>query len=235
MENSIKSSEIHNRKIVIEIRYEPNPTFIDSRGTLVKKLVDANLISNVQWEIGIGEIKIADSLQANFCRQIIYADIHRFSIVSSKKDTNEGFFHFAEKVLKIFKEIIPNYKIIRVGCRIQGTYQAKSNDYAKIVNGFKNLFPSQILVEDFIVKDLKFTLIYQNGQYSIGPVSKDDPFIIAEFPFDGASKNIGFAIDTDNFAIMSEEKEKINDSLIKDVYMTSISVEKSLFEKIKIL
>lgn len=235
MEDSIKSSQIHNRKIVIEVRYEPNPTVIDNRGTLVKKLVDANLIPNAQWELGIGEVKIADSLQPNSSRQIIYADLHRLTIISSKKDTNDGFFHFAEKAFKIFKEVIPSYTIIRIGCRIQGTYQAKSNDFTQIVNGFKNLFPSQILLEDYNVKDLRFQLNYQNGQYNIGPVNNEDPFIKNEFPFEEASKNIGFAIDTDNFVIRSKEKEKINDNVIRDVYVTSLSVEKSLFEKLSIL
>jgi hypothetical protein len=235
MEDSIKSSQIHNRKIVIEIRYEANPTVIDSRGTLVKKLVDANLIPSAQWELGIGEIKIADSLNANISRQLIYADLHRLTIISSKKETNESFFHFVEKVFKIFKDVIPTYALIRIGCRIQGTYQAKSNDYAQIVNGFKNLFPSQILLEDYNVKDLRFQLIYQNGQYNIGPINKEDVFIKTEFPYEEASKNMGFAIDTDNFVIRSKEKEKISDNVIRDVYITSLSVEKSIFEKLSIL
>jgi len=235
MEDSIKSSSIHNRKIVVEIRYEPNPTVIDSRGSLVKKLVDAKLIPDAQWELGVGEIKIADTLKANTNRQIIYADLHRLSIISSKKETNESFSHFVDKVFKIFKEVIPSYTIIRIGCRIQGTYQCKSNDYGQIVNNFKALFPSQFLLEDYNVKDLRFQLNYQNGQYHIGPVSKEDIFLKTEFPFEDASKNVGFAIDTDNYVIRSKEKETINDSVIKDVYITSLSVEKSLFEKLNTL
>jgi hypothetical protein len=90
-------------------------------------------------------------------------------------------------------------------------------------------------MEDFNVKDLKFQLVYQNGHYNIGPVSKDDVFITTTFPFDDASKNVGFAIDTDNYIIRSKEKEVITDSVIKDVYLTSLSVEKSLFEKLNTL
>ena len=235
MEVSIKSSLINNRKIVIEIRYEPNPTVIDSRGLLVKKLVDAKLIADAQWELGIGEIKIADTLKANTNRQIIYADLHRLSIISSKQETNESFFHFVEKIFKIFKEAISSYTIIRIGCRIQGTYQSKSSDYTQIINNFKTLFPSQFLLEDYNVKDMRFQLNYQNGQYQIGPVSKDDNFIKTEFPYEESIKHVGFAIDTDNFVIRSKEKELINDSVIKDVYMTSLSIEKSLFDKLNTL
>lgn len=235
MEDSIKSTLINNRKIVIEIRYEPNPSVIDSRGSLVKKLVEAKLIPDAQWELGIGEIKLSDSLKVNESRQLIYADLHRLTLISSKKDSNVSFFHFAEKAFKIFKEVIPSYTIIRIGCRIQGTYQSKSNDYTQIINNFKALFPSQFLLEDFNIKDLRFQLVYQNGQYHIGPVNKEDGFVKTEFPFDDASKNIGFAIDTDNYIIRSKEKEVINDSVIKNVYITSLSVEKSLFDKLNSL
>jgi hypothetical protein len=235
MEDSIKSTSINNRKIVIEIRYEPNPSVIDSRGSLVKKLVEAKLIPDAQWELGIGEIKLSNSLKANESRQLIYADLHRLTLINSKKDTNASFFHFVEKAFKIFKEVIPSYTIIRIGCRIQGTYQCKSNDYNQIVNNFKALFPSQFLLEDFNVKDMRFQLVYQNGQYHIGPVNKEDGFVKTEFPFDDATKSIGFAIDTDNYIIRSKEIETISDSVIKDVYITSLSVEKSLFDKLNSL
>lgn len=235
MQDSIKSTSIYNRKIVLEIRYEPNPSVIDSRGSLVKRLVDAKLIPDAQWELGTGEIKLSDSLKANESRQLIYIDLHRFTLISSKKDSNASFFHFVEKAFKIFKEVIPSYSIIRIGCRVQGTYESKSKEYNQIVNNFKALFPSQFLLDEFTVKDLRFQLVYQNGQYHIGPVNKEDAFVKAEFPFDDANKKIGFAIDTDNYIIRSKEKENINDSVIKDVYITSLSVEKSLFDKLNSL
>jgi hypothetical protein len=137
--------------------------------------------------------------------------------------------------VKIFKEVIPFSTIIRVGCRIQGTYRCKNNDYSQIVNSFKSLFPSQFLLDDYNAKDMRFQLNYQNGHYHIGPISKDDVFLKNEFPFDEVNKNAGFAIDTDNYIIRSKEKEIINDNIIKDVYITSLSVEKSLFEKLNTL
>jgi hypothetical protein len=235
MEDIIKSSEINNRKIVIEIRYEPNPTVIDNRGALVKKIIDANLINNAHWEMGVGEIKITDTPKANNSKQIIYADLHRLSIISAKKETNASFAHFYERVLKIFKEVIPSYTIIRIGCRIQGTYNSKSTDYGQILKNFKSLFPSQFLLEDFNASDLRFQLNYQNGHYQIGPVSKDDIFLKTEFPFDDVNNNIGIAIDTDNYVIKSKEKVIISDNITKDVYRTSLSVEKSLYEKLNSL
>jgi hypothetical protein len=232
MEDSIKSNFINNRKIIIEIRYEPNPQVIDARGTLVSKLKDANIIPNSQWELGIGEIKLANSLKSNENNQIIYADLHRLTIMSSKKDTNASFMHMFEKTIKIFKEVIKNFTIIRIGCRIQGTYKSKNTEYSQIIKGFKELFPSQFLLEDFAVKDLRFQMIYQNGQYNIGPINKEDNFIKSEFPNDNSVKGVGFAIDTDNYIIRSKGKEVINENSIKDVYLASLSVEKLLFDKL---
>lgn len=232
MEDSIKSSFIHNRKIVIEIRYDSNPLVIDKRGLLVKKLIDLKVIPEAQWELGIGEVKISDSLSLNYNRQIIYIDLHRISVISSKIETNESFYHLFDKVFKIFKEVIPIYKITRVGCRIQGTYQSLSTEFNKVVENFKKIFPSQILLEDYNIKDMRFQLIYQNGQYHIGPINKDDNFIKTEFPYIDAIKKVGFAIDTDNYVVQSPNNETIQESVIKDVYITSLSVEKSLFDKL---
>jgi hypothetical protein len=235
MEDSIKSNLINNRKIIIEIRYEPNPQVIDARGTLVSKLKDANIIPNAQWELGIGEIKLVDSLKQNENKQVIFADLQRLTIMSSKKDTNASFMHFFEKTFKVFREVIKTFTIIRIGCRIQGTYKSKSTDYNTIVNNFKELFPSQILLEDYNVKDLRFQIIYQNGQYNIGPINVEDNFIQTEFQNEDVIKSVGFAIDTDNFIIRSKEKEVISDGSIKDVYLASLSVEKSLFDKLNTL
>lgn len=235
MEDSIKSNNIFNRKIVVEIRYEANPSIIDCRGTLINRLIESKIIPNPQWEMGIGEVKIADTLKPNLSRQAVFSDLHRLTIISSLKDTNEKFYHFVDRTYKIFKEVVPSFTIIRIGCRIQGTYQAGTNDYIKIIQRFKNQFPSQVFLEDFNIKDLRFQLNYQNGQYHIGPVGKDDIFLKNEFPYEDVNTNIGFAIDTDNFIIRSKEKEIISDSRIRDVYITSLSVEKSLFDKLSSL
>ena len=113
-----------------------------------------------------------------------------------------------------------------------GTYKTKSTEFSNVVTNFKAMFPTQILLEDFAVKDLRLQLIYQNGQYHIGPISKDDNFLKNEFRFEDVKKSVGFAIDTDNYILKSREKEVINQQSIRDVYLTSLSVEKSLFDKL---
>lgn len=233
MEDTIKSSQIFNRKVVLEIRYEPNPSVIDNRGALVNKIIEESIIQGAHWEMGVGEIRVSDSLKPNNNRQLIYADLHRLSIINSKNDSNEGYHHFIEKSFRAFKAIIPNIRIIRIGCRIQGTYECRSQEYNNIVKNFQANFPSTYLLDDFNVKDIRFQLVYQNGQYHIGPISKDDIFLKQEFPFDDVVQKPGIGIDTDNYIIRSKDRDKISESSIKDVLLASLSVEKLLFQKLK--
>jgi hypothetical protein len=176
MENNINSSSINNRKIILEIRFEANPLIIDSRGQLAKKLQEDNLISNSKWELGNGDLKIVDNLEQTETRQIIYIDSQKLTIICSNNQTTDSFLNIVIKAFKIFSDIIGNVTITRIGCRIIGTYKTKSTEFSNIVTNFKSMFPSQILLEDFAVKDLRLQIIYQNGQYHIGPISKDDNF-----------------------------------------------------------
>ncbi len=232
MENNINSSSINNRKIILEIRFEANPVIIDKRGQLTKKLQEDNLIVNSKWELGNGDLKIVDNLEPNDTRQVIYIDSQKLTIICSNNQTTDSFLNIVNKAYKIFIDIIGSVVITRIGCRIMGTYKTKSTEFSNVVTNFKAMFPTQILLEDFAVKDLRLQLIYQNGQYHIGPISKDDNFLKNEFRFEDVKKSVGFAIDTDNYILKSREKEVINQQSIRDVYLTSLSVEKSLFDKL---
>lgn len=234
MENNISLSAINNRKIILEIRFEANPLIIDSRGKLAKKLQDENLIANSKWELGNGDLKIVDDLDPENSRQIVYIDSQRFTVICSNNQTTDSFLNIINKSFKIFTEIVGEVTITRIGCRILGTYKTKSTEYSKVVSNFKALFPSQVMLEEFAVKDLRLQIIYQNGQYNVGPISKDDNFLKNEFRFDDVVKSVGFAVDTDNYILKSKDKS-ISEQSIKDVYLTSLSVEKSLFDKLSTL
>jgi len=235
MKDNIKRDFIKNRKLVIEIRYTPNPRILDERGNLINKLLESNAIPNAHWELGGSNITITDSLEQNQSRKKVFIDINRLSIISSAGDTNESFYSCFEKAFKAFKEVITHLQIQRIGCRIQGTYSCESDDYKRIIEKFKQSFPNQFLLEEFPAHDLRFHLMYQNGMYQIGPIKKDDQFTKTEFPYEGHIEHVGFAIDTDNFIIREDSNTQIKESIIKDVFITSLSVEKSLFEKLKTL
>lgn len=60
MKDNIKGEFIKNRKLIIEVRYSPNPKILDERGALINKLVDSNIISNPHWELGGANITVSD-------------------------------------------------------------------------------------------------------------------------------------------------------------------------------
>ncbi|MGD9706665.1 MAG: hypothetical protein AB7V07_03205 [Candidatus Delongbacteria bacterium] len=233
MEDSIKSSSINNRKIIMEIRYEPNLDFIDRRGNFLSNLKKEEIIKNSHWALGLNDIKLYDTKEPQNNRKLIYCDINRLSMSSSKIETNASFSHFFDKTHSIFKTMFSECKIIRIGCRIQGTYKCKNTDYLKIVENFKLLFPQQFFLDDFEIKDMKYNLIYQNGQYHIGPINKDDGFIKSNFSYDEADMTVGFGIDTDNY--MVKDLEYLDEKSMLDVYRASLSVEKRLFDNLSIL
>lgn len=235
MENTIPSASINNRKIILEIRFESKPIFLDKRGEVLNKILDSKVLPSAHWELSNSEIKLRDCIDVEDARTTIFVDPGRITLVSSFVSTNDSFYHNVEKTYKAVKEIIGDFNILRIGCRIIGTYKSKSKEYNQILKGFKDMFPTQILLEEFPVKDLRFQLVYQNGTYHIGPINKNDVFVEREFKYEGCSQAIGFAIDTDNYILKSESTTKISEASIKDVFMASISVEKTLFDKLSIL
>lgn len=235
MENLIPNKNINNRKIIIEIRFNSNPLIIDKRGELVKKLINDKVIKNAEWELGGGELKILDNLDVKQAKNIIFIGLNRISIISTKIDSNTSFFNQFEKSYKALKDLVGDLEIIRIGCRILGTYEAKSKNYNSIVKNFKNYFNTSIFLEDFNVTDLVFSIVYDNGRYMVGPISKEDSFLEREFNTDDCIKSIGFGIDTDNYFLNDDPSNKVSDSKIKDVFVASISVEKSLFDKLSLL
>lgn len=235
MKDNIKREFIKNRKLIIEVRYSPNPRILDERGALINKIVDSNIILNPHWELGGANITVSDKADQKQSRKRVFIDINRMSYISTSKDTNASFFAAFEKAYKAFKETINDFNITRIGCRVQGTYSCTSKEYETIIDKFKTHFPSQFLLEEFPAQDLRFQLVYQNGMYHIGPIRKDDQFLKQEFSFDDRVEHIGFGIDTDNYVLKEKSDQSIKDSAIKDVFMTSLSVEKSLFDKLKSL
>lgn len=233
MKNTINSSSILNRKLILEVRYEPNPQIVDKRGKILDEIMRANIIPNGQWELGDGMVSIADSLEQNLVTKKCFIDTNRITLMSQCNETNESFFNNFTTLFNIAKDNL-TIDIKRIGCRIQGTYSCKSTKYENILNGFIDLFPSQFILEEFPSKDLNFHLVYQNGKYEIGPINVEDIWTKQQFQNEKLRINKpGFAIDTDNYILKTNEIVK--STSIKDVYLTSLSVEKSLFEKLNII
>lgn len=233
MKNNIDSSLIFNRKVIIELRFIPAPRFLDLKGTILDKINSLNIIKGADWSIGDSALKVSDNKNEELIKNIVQIEINRISLISSKVDSIEKLVTDFLKLYDTMNEILGELTISRIGCRIQGTYKTKSTEFDKILENFKNSFPSQIFLENFPTNDLRLQVNYQNGMYHLGPVKKDDPFLIKEFKNPDRNNSVGIAIDTDNYLLKSNNNDITSKTKIKDVITASLAVEKSLVENLK--
>lgn len=238
MKDTIKSNFINNRKIITEVRYLGNPLISDLKGKIIEGINNEEIISPFKWKFGLGDVTINNGNSVDEIRETVFFDLHRLTYINSDFSTNQIYCDRFNKIFKVFKNCIgkENLKIIRIGCRIQGTYSSNKKSFDEILEGFLKIFPEKFLIDNFEPKDLLFQINYENGMYNIGPVKLDDPFLRSNFKYEDRNESIGFAIDTDNYASKGkEDKTYISDAKVKDVIMASISVEKFLFEKLNSL
>jgi len=233
MKNNIEHSLILNRKIVIEVRFDPTLKFLDMRGTILDKINSLNIIQAADWSIGDSAIKITDNNQTELIKKIVQVDINRISFISSKVDTIEkhvsDFFKLYDLITSTFGEL----SIVRIGCRIQGSYKTMSTEFDDLLTNFKKAFPSQIFLDDFPTNDLRLQIVYQNGNYHVGPIQKDDPFLDREFNNPDRNNSVGVGLDTDNYLLKTNGNKINGKQKIRDVITASLAVEKSLVENLK--
>jgi len=232
-DNLIDNRSIVHRKLVLEVRYKPIPKLIDVRGGVVSRINEKKIIEEVSWEIGKGALQIADHKDKTKYTKRIALDIHKVSLLDMSMVSNSQFLQTFNAILEELKEI-DRLKFIRVGARIQSVFKSKSAFYPTLLRNFKKVFNDKVFLEDFPVNDMRFHIQYKNGFYDVGPIKENDEWIKANFNniIEDERSHVGFALDTDNFVI-SNENEYINEEIINDVFLTSLTVEKELFEKLR--
>lgn len=230
MKENIESKNIGNRKFIIELRFEPKITMLDRKGSLVEKIQETKVFPLSYWEIGQSEVIIRDDKKGN-AHNIAVVTFNRISFISFKINSVESFYANFIKVYEAVISVLGKLTITRIGCRIIGTYKCSSTEYKSVLKNFQNSFPVRFYLQKYPAKDLRFELIYENGAYQVGPLDLNDDYFVREFDIPDCNKHVGIAIDTDNY--ITNETKEINDrSLIKDVYMLSLSVEKDLYSNL---
>lgn len=231
MKDNLDSKVIGNRKLILELRFDPIVSVLDKRGSIVEAIQKSKVLSIDQWEISQSEVLLRDHSDKKKANNFITVSFNRLSFISFKVDSVDGYFASFKKIYNSVFELIGNPIISRIGCRIIGSYFVKSNSFDELFKSFTTLFPSQILLDKYPSKDMLFSLVYDNGMYNIGPLNSNDDFFNREFQDRECNKHVGIAIDTDNF--LTNEKKEINEfSLIQDVYILSLSVEKDIYNKL---
>ena len=239
MRDNIDSSVVINRKIVVELRINPMATILDRIGAISDSIAKKNLFKpgNI-WEIGGNErrVQFRDNTKQDDTRYYAVVEYNRVSFFCSRIDSIDSFFNQYKKFYDAIKEIIPDWVVIRIGCRIQGAYKTAFDDYAALVEHFKAIFPNSFYLQDFAANNFSFRVDYQSGMYQIAPLNAEDPFYTKEFPLKIRDPKVGVMIDTDNYLVSQPEGPKI-DSIerIKSVLVASLAVEKALYSNVCVL
>jgi len=232
MKDNIQQEIINNRKIILEIRNTPNLQMLDKKGAILDDLTNLNIFKTEEWASSDTGVKITDQQNEKEERQTIYFDLHRITYITSKISSIDKFYNEIKKIFEVYKKYSEKSEVIRIGCRVIGTYNSKSNNFTDLVKNFEKAFPSSVFLEDFPVTDLKLTLKYETGIYEIGPVQENDAFILKNFRFNEKISKMGFGIDTDNHILKGTASIK-NLSKIQDVLTASLAVEKALVDKLR--
>jgi len=231
MDANIENKKIGNRKIVIELRFEPTFSIIDKRGQIIDKLRTLDCYKEKFGEMNSTRLVVGNAIAEEDCSSTFAVFHNRISYISRKIDSLDSYFSQFEKSYKVILDTIGELNILRIGCRILGTYKIENQDFNEILKTFLSAFPSDFLYNNFEAKDFCFQLVHDKGMYRIGPVNRNDNFLVSEFDYKEHNEHIGFAIDTDNY--ITNKIESINSqSLIKDVFMYSLTVEKNIYNKI---
>ena len=239
MKDNIDSSVVINRKIVIELRINPMATILDRIGAISDTIAKKNIFKPGNfWEIGGNErrVQFRDNAKQDDTRYSAVVEYNRISFFCTKIDSIDSFFNQYKKFYDAIKETIPEWVVIRIGCRIQGAYKTSFDDYAALVEHFKAIFPNSFYLHDFAANNFSFRVDYQSGMYQIAPLNAEDPFYMREFPLKVRDPKVGVMIDTDNYLVRQPEGPKI-DSIekIKSVLVASLAVEKALYGNLIVL
>jgi hypothetical protein len=184
-----------NQRLIAEIRYVPNPSFLDNRGTLVKKLINDDFKN---WVILENNIQITNK-EGN-----VFASYANLGFSTSNKKKLDVFINEFDEILKYLGDLPP----LRWGVRIQHLVPSKvsfSSLVEKYKTNFLNFQPRHFSKINGDLVDLAVSYIFNKDRNTFhlqsGPMEK----MQAEGIFE--KKNLpsrGIYIDLDIY----REKEK---------------------------
>ncbi len=232
--DNIDSKVIINRKLIIELRFNPVASVLDKKGTIADAISAAKIFKPDNfWEISNNVVRFQSSENKNNTQFIATVEYNKITFVGVKIDSIDSFFSLFTKFYKTIKDNIPNWTITRIGCRVLGAYKSQNTDFSILLSNFTKLFPNQFIVEPYQTKDLLFRMDYASGMYQIAPLKDDDDFYKREFPTEIINGGVGIMLDTDNYTLKIDDVDIDSIENIKTIFIASLAVEKSLYENLK--
>lgn len=232
--DNISSAAIINRKLIIELRFNPIASVLDKKGTIADAVSAEKIFKPDNfWEISNNAVRFQSSENKNDTHFIATVEYNKITFVGVKIDSIDSFFNLFLKFYRTIKGNIPNWTVTRIGCRVLGAYKTQSNEFSSILSNFIKIFPSKFIIEPYQTKDLLFRMDYSSGMYQISPLKDDDEFYKREFPSGIINGGVGVMLDTDNYTLKIDGVDIDTIENIKTIFIASLAVEKSLYENLK--
>ncbi len=152
-------------RITTEIRYVPDPSFIDNRGSFVKKLIENGF---KDWRLDENRIEIRNP------NGLIFISYSNLGFSTLKKSELSKFSEKFDQVLKIIGDIPP----VRWGARLV-TLTPSQKSFENLLRQYKNkllVIPSRLSGENLELKDMAISYIFEkdHNKYHLtsGPMEK---------------------------------------------------------------
>ena len=182
-------------KHIFEVRYKPNPSFLDKRGSITAQIIGGRFDN---WSISNNKIDFVNSKTNEVSAFFSYAN---FGVITIPPVTKDDFLSISEEFIKSAWQFFDTSTITRMGVRSIFLVQVK--DFTKLFEAYKNKFlglPNDDLSSfggDLI--DVGFPLNFVNGDnfFNVvtGPMQKEQSKNI----FGDEAFDAGFYLEVDYF------------------------------------
>jgi len=159
---------------VVEVRYKPNPTFLDKRGEIANSLIRKEFN---HWNITANRIKFTNEKNKDVFAFIGFKNL---GFSSNYPNKISYFLKNAQEFIKSAWDHFPSDKITRVGVRSEYFINAESfhNAFDSYKNGFVNLekVGFEKLTENLVDIGIALDFAYENNLLHIvtGPMKKEE-------------------------------------------------------------
>ena len=129
MKDNIENKYIGNRKIIIELRYNPIVTMLDQKGQIADAIQKSKCFGKFHWEINAGEVTVRDHEDKDKSKNVVFVTFNRLNYISYKIDSIDSFIQNFKKAYDAVLDVLGTLTIQRIGCRIIGSYKVSSQDF----------------------------------------------------------------------------------------------------------
>ncbi len=218
-------------RLIAEIRYPAAPRLFDMRGKIIESMHPEIQSHFKHWRIDTGTVHFFDDL--NLPKQEFLISLKRAVVILEDFGTMQEFVDRTRKYLGLmYDQVGDSIKTIsRLGVRlVEICSLSDSNGFDDMVS--RVVSPLCTLPEDLTAQptDALLKIVHKRGSYTIGPVKKDESWILQTFKEPSRNvPNAGIGLDIDSFVTDIDVKAKED---IQRTFMTVFNLTKAVEESL---